>query len=167
MQHRVSSFRLADPTKPGHRKIVAMFLVDPHIPILSTANVPPQRRDWWAAEVRKVDRFAALPEELFQAIIDGVDDFPVSWDEAELIRERLMKERTHIQSIAEEHMYNVSLAAVLLLRVWSLIGINAGAFCLRWRLSRGWVSCCWMGIGFSGIVGLKTVYDFLQARVLM
>ncbi|KAF9638029.1 hypothetical protein BFW01_g8926 [Lasiodiplodia theobromae] len=106
MQHRVSSFRLADPTKPGHRKILAMFLVDPHTPVLSTANVPPQRRDWWAAEVRKVERFAALPEELFEAIIEGVDDFPFSWDEAELIRERLMKERMRIQSEAEDAMYN-------------------------------------------------------------
>lgn len=110
MQHRVSSFRLADPTKPGHRKILAMFLVDPHTPVLSTANVPPQRRDWWAAEVRKVERFAALPEELFEAIIEGVDDFPFSWDEAELIRERLMKERMRIQSEAENAMYSVSLA---------------------------------------------------------
>lgn len=64
-----------------------------------------------------MDRFAALPEELFQAIIEGVDDFPVSWDEAELIRERLMKERMRIQSSAEESMYSVSLAAVLLLHV--------------------------------------------------
>ncbi|KAF4303366.1 putative duf1665 domain containing protein [Botryosphaeria dothidea] len=45
MQHQVQPFRLADPTKPGHRKILTMFLVDPHIPILSTANVPPQRKD--------------------------------------------------------------------------------------------------------------------------
>ncbi|KAI9761705.1 MAG: hypothetical protein M1840_001736 [Geoglossum simile] len=30
-QHRVGPFRLADPTKPGHRKILAFFLVDPNI----------------------------------------------------------------------------------------------------------------------------------------
>jgi hypothetical protein len=41
MQHRVRPFGLVDPTRPGHRKILAMFLVDPHIRILSTANVPP------------------------------------------------------------------------------------------------------------------------------
>ncbi|RYP52187.1 hypothetical protein DL768_002629 [Monosporascus sp. mg162] len=62
LQHRVSPFRLADPSRPGHRKILAMFLVDPHVRVTSTANVPPQRRDWWAEELRRsVPRLAALP----------------------------------------------------------------------------------------------------------
>ncbi|KAL2818046.1 hypothetical protein BJX63DRAFT_419353 [Aspergillus granulosus] len=46
LQHRVSPFSLADSSKPGHRKILAMFLVDPHRRIISSANVPPQREDW-------------------------------------------------------------------------------------------------------------------------
>lgn len=46
-QHRVSSFKLADPTKPGHRRFIALWLVDPHIRIISTANVPPQQQQWW------------------------------------------------------------------------------------------------------------------------
>ncbi|KAH8886347.1 hypothetical protein GQ53DRAFT_727710 [Thozetella sp. PMI_491] len=46
--HRVSSFKLQDPTKPGHRRFVALWLVDPHQRIISTANVPPQQLDWWA-----------------------------------------------------------------------------------------------------------------------
>ncbi|KAF5665542.1 hypothetical protein FDENT_12561 [Fusarium denticulatum] len=46
-QHRVSSFKLQDPTKPGHRRFIALWLVDPHRRILSTANLPPQQRDWW------------------------------------------------------------------------------------------------------------------------
>ncbi|KAK7417755.1 hypothetical protein QQX98_004411 [Neonectria punicea] len=45
--HRVSPFRLKDPTKPGHRRFVALWLVDPFTRILSTANVPPQQQDWW------------------------------------------------------------------------------------------------------------------------
>lgn len=48
LQHRVSSFKLADPTKPGHRRFIALWLVDPHIRIISTANVPPQQQEWWA-----------------------------------------------------------------------------------------------------------------------
>lgn len=48
LQHRVSGFKLADPTKPGHRRFIALWLVDPHVRILSTANVPPQQRQWWA-----------------------------------------------------------------------------------------------------------------------
>lgn len=47
-QHRVSSFRLQDPTRPGHRRFLALWLVDPHQRIVSTANVPPQQLDWWA-----------------------------------------------------------------------------------------------------------------------
>ncbi|SDJ74961.1 DUF4246 domain-containing protein [Streptomyces indicus] len=43
LQHRVSPFRLADPTRPGHRKILAFFLVDPSERIVSTSDVPPQQ----------------------------------------------------------------------------------------------------------------------------
>ncbi|KAK0704572.1 hypothetical protein B0H67DRAFT_498283 [Lasiosphaeris hirsuta] len=50
-QHRVSSFSLADRTKPGHRRFIALWLVDPHRRIISTANVPPQQLDWWAESV--------------------------------------------------------------------------------------------------------------------
>ncbi|KAF2628312.1 hypothetical protein BU25DRAFT_420802 [Macroventuria anomochaeta] len=47
-QHRVSPFELDDPTKPGHRRFIALWLVDPHKRIISTANVPPQQLSWWA-----------------------------------------------------------------------------------------------------------------------
>lgn len=93
LQHRVQSFKLADATKSGHRKILAMFLVDPYIRILSTANVPPQRKDWWTEEVRKVPLLRSLPLELFNMIIDEVRDFPLSWEEAVEVREALMDER--------------------------------------------------------------------------
>ncbi|MDI3389004.1 DUF4246 domain-containing protein [Streptomyces sp. B-S-A8] len=43
LQHRVGSFRLADPTRPGHRKILAFFLVDPDQQIVSTSDIPPQQ----------------------------------------------------------------------------------------------------------------------------
>lgn len=46
-QHCVSPFELADPTKPGHRRFIALWLVDPYNRIISTANVPPQQQDWW------------------------------------------------------------------------------------------------------------------------
>uniref|UniRef100_A0A8H7KEU2 Uncharacterized protein n=1 Tax=Bionectria ochroleuca TaxID=29856 RepID=A0A8H7KEU2_BIOOC len=46
-QHRVSSFQLADTSREGHRKILALFLVDPAIPVLSTSSVPPQQKHWW------------------------------------------------------------------------------------------------------------------------
>lgn len=43
LQHRVDPFRLADPARPGHRKILAFFLVEPSVAIVSTADVPPQQ----------------------------------------------------------------------------------------------------------------------------
>ncbi|WTI73038.1 DUF4246 domain-containing protein [Streptomyces sp. NBC_00727] len=43
LQHRVGSFGLADPTRAGHRKILAFFLVDPERTIVSTSDVPPQQ----------------------------------------------------------------------------------------------------------------------------
>jgi len=113
LQHSVQSFTLADPTRPGHRKILAMFLVDPHIRIISTANVPPQRRDWWAEEVRKVDRFAVLPREIFERIIDEVQDFPISWERALEIREELMGERGLMTEELNDQMTEVSRGCTL------------------------------------------------------
>ncbi|MFE3544665.1 DUF4246 domain-containing protein [Nocardia sp. NPDC059177] len=43
LQHRVAPFGLADPTRPGHRKILAFFLVDPTVTITSTSDIPPQQ----------------------------------------------------------------------------------------------------------------------------
>jgi hypothetical protein len=43
LQHRVGSLRLADPSRPGHRKILAFFLVDPSERIVSASDVPPQQ----------------------------------------------------------------------------------------------------------------------------
>jgi len=47
LQHLAGSFKLADPTKPGHQKAVALFFVDPNIKVISTAPVPGQRNNWW------------------------------------------------------------------------------------------------------------------------
>jgi hypothetical protein len=43
LQHRVDPFRLADPAKPGHRKILVFFLVEPSVTIVSTSDIPPQQ----------------------------------------------------------------------------------------------------------------------------
>lgn len=107
LQHYVEPFHLADPTRPGHRKILAMFLVDPHITVLSTANVPPQRRDWWADEVRKISPFDGLPYELFLRIVEFVDGFPMSWQDACEVREGLMEERGRIADRIDEIMDEV------------------------------------------------------------
>lgn len=73
-QHRVSPFSLADPTKPGHRRFIALWLIDPHLRIISTANVPPQRLDWWAeatfGDGDKPKR-GSVPPEVFQMLQEG------------------------------------------------------------------------------------------------
>jgi hypothetical protein len=68
--HQVSPVKLIDPTKPGHRRFIALWLVDPAERIISTANVPPQQMDWYAEsllgstlEARK-EALAKLPAEL-------------------------------------------------------------------------------------------------------
>ncbi|KAI1394262.1 uncharacterized protein F4822DRAFT_43229 [Hypoxylon trugodes] len=93
-QHQVQPFELEYPLKPGHRKILAMFLVDPSIRILSTGVVPPQRKDWWAREIRNITPFSEIPIEVFDIIMDFVDGFPMSWEQALATREKLMAERT-------------------------------------------------------------------------
>lgn len=64
----MSPFKLADPTKPGYRRFIALWLVDPHPGrrILSTANVPPQQQDWWAESVfgKSADSREAAAEKL-------------------------------------------------------------------------------------------------------
>jgi hypothetical protein len=61
-QHRVSPFKLQDPTKPGHRRFIALWLVDPHQRIISTANVPPQQLDWSTGSVPNTDNQAEHSE---------------------------------------------------------------------------------------------------------
>ncbi|KAM0457489.1 hypothetical protein ACHAO4_003289 [Trichoderma viride] len=50
-QHKESSIKLKDPSKPGTRHVISLQLVDPSMRIISTANVPPQQRDWWLGAV--------------------------------------------------------------------------------------------------------------------
>lgn len=92
LQHQVQPFELADRTKPGHRKILALFLVDPNIKIISSANVPCQRKDWWREEIGP-GFGAMLPREVRDLVFEGVDEFPIGLEEAKEIRLDLMEER--------------------------------------------------------------------------
>lgn len=108
LQHKVGPFELQDKTRPGHRKILAMFLVNPHRPILSSAHVPPQRRDWWADEVRRGGSLSMLPNEIVNMTISMVDDFPISWEKAKELREQLMDERGGFTYELTEYFEEVS-----------------------------------------------------------
>ncbi|KAF0703297.1 hypothetical protein AaE_015438 [Aphanomyces astaci] len=90
MQHRVAPFQLADPTRPGHRKIICFFLINPQHSILSTANVPPQQESWIQ---RSLDSTFAgtLPEEALDSIraMAGA----TTHDQAKDVMTQLMQER--------------------------------------------------------------------------
>jgi hypothetical protein len=116
LQHRVQPFKLADPSKLGHRKILALFLVDPGIRIIGTANVPPQQRDWWSESVimdiaKTGKALAKLSPELKDKVFENVDDFPISVEEAKEVRLSLMEERKKyvVQNVAafEEHEFSL------------------------------------------------------------
>ncbi|KAF9905404.1 hypothetical protein EC991_001699 [Linnemannia zychae] len=99
-QHQVQSFQLADPTKPGSRKILAFFLVHPEEPVLSTTFVPPQQRDWdnrpFVAETK-----TKLPPELLREI-EKMVDWPMDLEEAKRHRADLMKERGNFSETINE-----------------------------------------------------------------
>ncbi|AQU68289.1 DUF4246 domain-containing protein [Streptomyces niveus] len=79
LQHRVGPFALADPTRPGHRKILAFFLVDPSQRIVSTSDVPPQQP--WS------------------------DTSTMTLEQAEDFREQLMRERKFFVDEHNEQLY--------------------------------------------------------------
>ena len=92
LQHRVLPFKLAEATKPGHRKLLALFLVDPNIKVPSTANIPPQQRQWWTRKIDQIEALSRLPPELKEIVYKDVD-FPLSVEQAKRVREELMEER--------------------------------------------------------------------------
>jgi hypothetical protein len=105
-QHHVSPFELVDKTRPGHRKILALFLVDPAVPIISTANVPPQQLDWWADRALKGTSIGELPVEVRDMVTDNLGS-PISEREAKKIREELMEERSAKQDTTTGNLRNV------------------------------------------------------------
>lgn len=123
-QHQVQPFELADKSKPGHRKIVALFLVDPGLenPRPSTSDIPPQQQDWMRALLRDIaaklgagphgmDRkgLGKLPPELLDMIVDQAE-WLMSREEAEAHRLRLMDERGPMTATNNEDMFETEFA---------------------------------------------------------
>ena len=94
-QHRVQPFRLKDTTKPGHRKILVFFLIDPTKTVLSATDVAPQQREWVTEAMHSaghVSAFGKLPVELLN-MISNANDGAMTRTEAEEYRKELMSER--------------------------------------------------------------------------
>jgi hypothetical protein len=110
LQHSVGQFSLADKTKPGHRRFIVLWLVDPHYRICSTRNVPPQQHPWWAerARLHSLD-LGNLPQELVDIVRGEVGEWPMGIEEAKRLRLELMAERTRVAQVISTkfHTYNL------------------------------------------------------------
>ncbi|KAF7300076.1 hypothetical protein MKEN_01330700 [Mycena kentingensis (nom. inval.)] len=107
-QHQVSPFRLQDATKPGTRKILVFFLVDPTVKVPSASNVAPQQA-WFMREILLEiardpgSRLGALPVELIDLVADVIPG-TMTREAAEAVREELMEERSiMIQDVDKEY----------------------------------------------------------------
>ncbi|KAJ7495991.1 hypothetical protein B0H11DRAFT_2001444 [Mycena galericulata] len=107
-QHCVSPFKLSDSSKPGHRKILAIFLTTD--PIVSATDVPPQQAEWAAEAFEESCSLpntvsAHLPQELRDLVKDHFPATVMTLKEAEEYRLELMKERTAFVQSHTENAY--------------------------------------------------------------
>jgi len=94
-QHQVKPFHLENPSKPGHRKILVFFLVDPTQKVFSATNVAPQQSEWVTDAMYHAGQnspFSKLPLELLE-IISSKNKAAMTRSEAEEYRDELMSER--------------------------------------------------------------------------
>lgn len=105
-QHRVGPMELRDSTKPGSRKFLVFFLVDPAVRVRSTAEVPPQQSGWMLKELQALPRFCDLPDLCLRHILGYTDllDFPA----AAARRASLMAERGRFVKLSNEEWYERS-----------------------------------------------------------
>lgn len=110
-QYRANAFRLSDHTKPGHLKMLALFLVDLMIRLISTSQVPPQREDWWHERIaaRSCKGFDRLPDEIMGQIIEEVG-YPITMREAQKLRQELAAQRMEYVQKSTKHFEKFRLA---------------------------------------------------------
>ena len=104
-QHLVSPFRLADPTKPGHRKILVFFLVDPHFTFPSASVVAPQQASWTQRVISGTALWSRLPVELQDTIVGDAN--MLTLEQAKVYREELMSERTATIEIVDQERFGL------------------------------------------------------------
>ncbi|KAF9774553.1 hypothetical protein IL306_007417 [Fusarium sp. DS 682] len=77
--HRVSPVELEDKTKPGHRRFIALWLVDPLTRVINTGNVPPQQKSWWMEKAfgNLTEKNATnVPNTIAKLVSDGEPEHP-------------------------------------------------------------------------------------------
>lgn len=124
MEHRVEPFKLVNPDKPGRRQVLVFFLVDPHLRIPSSADVPPQQMEWLEMAIANIEPFKELPTECLQRILryvretddssedssdDSSDDSSgchfISLSQARKRRKQLMVERSYFRRKATDEWF--------------------------------------------------------------
>ncbi|KAJ1661720.1 hypothetical protein IW140_006485 [Coemansia sp. RSA 1813] len=103
-QHRNGEFRLVDPAKPGHRKAIVFYFVDPSTRIPSTEIVPPQQQEWWAETLLSVKPFDKLPDLVIDKVL-GKTDFPVNTSDAKNTRLDLYAEHAVANDKVTSHIF--------------------------------------------------------------
>lgn len=101
-QHHVDPFELTDKTKPGHRRILCFFVVDPYNDkVISSKDVPPQNKEWWDDAALEY----LFPNNLKQQILDlkHGESWPMTLAEAKEVRVELMDERSAISQGEDEY----------------------------------------------------------------
>ncbi|KAJ8325897.1 hypothetical protein O5D80_005543 [Batrachochytrium dendrobatidis] len=99
-QHKEQSFKLADPTQPGHCKILTFFVVNPSRRIVSTAHVAPQQPQWYNSSLDKTPILPELWNDITQ-YIQGVQ----SPAKAKRYRDELTSDRTRITAAYNKYRY--------------------------------------------------------------
>lgn len=110
-QRQVQPFELMDPAKPGHRKVLIFFLVDPTQKIPSATDIASQQREWVIDAMRGVGAnspFARLPVEILKMISEEIDG-TVSRLDSEKYREEMMAERIGFDEQISKDYFGVEL----------------------------------------------------------
>jgi hypothetical protein len=106
-QHRVEPFELEDKTKPGHRRILALFLVDPERYIPSTKWIPPQQAEIVADNLGEAVR-ERLPWDVSLSVANALSGGVMSQAEADRYAKIFMDERKGLEGALESRMAKVN-----------------------------------------------------------
>ncbi|EGZ19491.1 hypothetical protein PHYSODRAFT_494415, partial [Phytophthora sojae] len=101
LQHQVQPFELEDVAKPGIRKILAFFLIDPENPIPSTSVIPPQQEEWITPTFERMMKQLRLVDAVEQNI-QSMLPRGMSLRAAKQHRLLLMEERAAVQDDDED-----------------------------------------------------------------
>ncbi|KIO34042.1 hypothetical protein M407DRAFT_17295 [Tulasnella calospora MUT 4182] len=107
-QHKVAPFRLEDETNPGHRKMLALFLIDPEHPRFSTTDIPPQQAEWYELAMQQAPEnslLKKLPAEIIRETTRHVPNL-MTLDGAKKYRLELMDERTVFVGTQDDKYFN-------------------------------------------------------------